>query len=78
MSVFFGHIRLFIGKSNIVNYWPFLSFTQLYPPSLKTYKKVDLLIVDEWLIRCLTPQESTSQKSNDSAGNHGGPLWATA
>lgn len=25
---------------------------------LKSYKKVDLLIVDEWLIRCLTPQES--------------------
>lgn len=25
---------------------------------LKTYKKVDLLIIDEWLIRCLTPQES--------------------
>lgn len=27
---------------------------------LKGYKKVDLLIIDEWLIRCLTPQESTS------------------
>ena len=25
---------------------------------LKAYKKVDLLIVDEWLIRCLNPQES--------------------
>lgn len=25
---------------------------------LKAYKKVDLLIIDEWLIRCLTPQES--------------------
>ena len=25
---------------------------------LKAYKKVDLLIVDEWLIRCLSPQES--------------------
>ena len=25
---------------------------------LKVYKKVDLLIVDEWLIRCLNPQES--------------------
>lgn len=25
---------------------------------LKSYKKVDLLIVDEWLIRCLTPQKS--------------------
>lgn len=25
---------------------------------LKSYKKVDLLIVDEWLIRCLNPQES--------------------
>ena len=28
------------------------------PKLLKSYKKVDLLIVDEWLIRCLTPQES--------------------
>ncbi len=25
---------------------------------LKSYKKVNLLIIDEWLIRCLTPQES--------------------
>lgn len=25
---------------------------------LKAYKKVDLLIIDEWLIRCLNPQES--------------------
>ena len=25
---------------------------------LNVYRKVDLLIVDEWLIRCLTPQES--------------------
>ena len=30
------------------------------PKLLKGYKKVDLLIIDEWLIRCLTPQESTS------------------
>lgn len=27
------------------------------PKLLKGYKKVDLLIIDEWLIRCLTPQE---------------------
>ena len=26
--------------------------------ALKGYQKVDLLILDEWLIRCLTPQES--------------------
>lgn len=26
--------------------------------SIKTYQKYDLLILDEWLIRCLTPQES--------------------
>jgi len=25
---------------------------------IKAYQKVDLLILDEWLIRCLTPQES--------------------
>lgn len=24
----------------------------------KSYQKIDLLIMDEWLIRCLTPQES--------------------
>lgn len=28
------------------------------PKLLKAYKKVNLLIIDEWLIRCLTPQES--------------------
>ena len=27
---------------------------------LESYKKKDLLILDEWLIRCLTPQESYS------------------
>lgn len=26
--------------------------------AVKVYKKVDLLIIDEWLIRCLTPEES--------------------
>lgn len=26
--------------------------------AIKTYQKYDLLILDEWLIRCLTPQES--------------------
>lgn len=25
---------------------------------IKTYQKVDLLILDEWLLRCITPQES--------------------
>jgi DNA replication protein DnaC len=25
---------------------------------LRVYRKYDLLILDEWLIRCLTPQES--------------------
>lgn len=25
---------------------------------IKSYQKVDLLILDEWIIRCLTPQES--------------------
>lgn len=28
------------------------------PYLVKAYKKVDLLILDEWLIRCLTPNES--------------------
>ena len=26
--------------------------------AIKSYQKYDLLILDEWLIRCLTPQES--------------------
>ena len=28
--------------------------------TIKTYQKYDLLILDEWLIRCLTPQEAYS------------------
>lgn len=28
--------------------------------TIKTYQKYDLLVLDEWLIRCLTPQESYS------------------
>ena len=31
---------------------------ECYKKTLAAYKKVDLLIVDEWLIRCLNPQES--------------------
>ncbi len=29
-----------------------------FSKTLKVYRKYDLLILDEWLIRCLTPQES--------------------
>jgi DNA replication protein DnaC len=29
-----------------------------FKKTIKGYQKVDLLILDEWLIRCLTPQES--------------------
>lgn len=29
-----------------------------FKKTIKAYHKVDLLILDEWLIRCLTPQES--------------------
>lgn len=29
-----------------------------FKKTIKNYQKVDLLILDEWLIRCLTPQES--------------------
>lgn len=29
-----------------------------FKKAVKAYQKVDLLILDEWLIRCLTPQES--------------------
>lgn len=29
-----------------------------FQKAIKSYRKVDLLILDEWLIRCLSPQES--------------------
>jgi DNA replication protein DnaC len=29
-----------------------------FKKAIKTYQKVDLLILDEWLLRCITPQES--------------------
>lgn len=29
-----------------------------FKTAIRSYQKVDLLILDEWLIRCLTPQES--------------------
>lgn len=29
-----------------------------FKAAIRSYQKVDLLILDEWLIRCLTPQES--------------------
>ena len=32
--------------------------TEYYKKTLKAYQKVDLLIIDEWLIRTLSPQES--------------------
>ena len=32
--------------------------TGTFRKAIKAYQKVDLLILDEWLIRCLTPQET--------------------
>lgn len=32
--------------------------TGIFAKVVKTYQKADLLILDEWLIRCLTPQET--------------------
>ncbi|MFO3715129.1 ATP-binding protein [Oribacterium sp. P9] len=32
--------------------------TGTFDKVIKTYRKADLLILDEWLIRCLTPQET--------------------
>ena len=46
-------ISVFTGRCWLQRVLFFFSFTDL-----GNYQKADLLILDEWLIRCLTPQES--------------------
>lgn len=41
---------------------------------IKIYQKVDLLILDEWLIRCLTPQESYDLLEIIEARTHHGSI----
>lgn len=46
--------------------------------TIKTYQKYDLLILDEWLIRCLTPQESYSLlKIIEARYNKGAMIFCT-
>lgn len=48
-----------------------------FKKAIKAYQKVELLILDEWLIRCLTPQEAYNLleiievRSFDSSGSSG-------
>ena len=45
---------------------------------VKAYQKVDLLILDEWLIRCLTPQESYDLlEIVESRCSHGATIFCT-
>ena len=45
---------------------------------VKVYQKVDLLILDEWLIRCLTPQESYDLlEIVESRCKHGSIIFCT-
>ena len=44
----------------------------------KAYEKVDLLILDEWLIRCLTPQESYDMlEIIEARTKHGSTIFCT-
>lgn len=46
--------------------------------TIKAYSKVDLLILDEWLIRCLTPQESYNLlEIVESRCSHGATIFCT-
>lgn len=46
--------------------------------TLKTFQKVDLLILDEWLIRCLSPQEAYDLlEIIESRCNHGSTIFST-
>ena len=45
---------------------------------IKAYQKVDLLILDEWLIRCLTPEESYNLfEIVESRCTHGSTIFCT-
>ena len=45
---------------------------------VKAYQKVDLLILDEWLIRCLTPEESYNLfEIIEARTKHGSTIFCT-
>ena len=51
---------------------------QDFRKTIKAYQKVDLLILDEWLIRCLTPEESYNLfEIVESRSNHGSTIFCT-
>ena len=46
--------------------------------TIKAYQKVDLLILDEWLIRCLTPEESYNLfEIIEARTKHGSTIFCT-
>lgn len=46
--------------------------------ALKVYRKCDLLIIDEWLLRCLTPQESYNLlEIIETRCSHGATIFCT-
>ena len=46
--------------------------------AIKVYRKVDLLILDEWLVRCLTPQESYNLlELVEARTTHGATIFCT-
>ena len=49
-----------------------------FKKTIKTYQNVDLLILDEWLIRCLTPEESYNLfEIIEARTRHGSTIFCT-
>ena len=49
-----------------------------FKKTIKAYQNVDLLILDEWLIRCLTPEESYNLFENiEARTRHGSTIFCT-
>lgn len=49
-----------------------------FKKAVKGYQKVELLILDEWLIRCLTPEESYNLfEIVESRSSHGSTIFCT-
>lgn len=45
---------------------------------MKAYEKVDLLILDEWLIRCLVPEETCAMlELIEARTRHGATIFCT-
>ena len=49
-----------------------------FKKTVKAYRNVDLLILDEWLIRCLTPEESYNLfEIIEARTHHGATIFCT-